>query len=456
MTKPLLLKDCMAVYSDGKTLKNYDILINDTLIERVERGIDLDRSQAVVFDCSTCVVIPGLVNTHHHFYQVLTRNLPRAQNAKLFPWLVYHYDVWKHIDAEAVYNSTLAACGELLKTGCTCTTDHHYLYPAGLVEDIPGIQFEAASRCGIRFSPTRGSMSLSKKDGGLPPDSVVQDEERILEDSENTINTYHDPSPTAMRKVVLAPCSPFSVTNELMRDTARLARKKKVRLHTHLAETADETEFCLKRYGKRPLTLMEETEFIGPDVSYAHGIFFNDDELSLLAESGTAVCHCPSSNMRLGSGICRVKEMLERDITVGIAVDGSASNDASDMLGELRQALLLQRVKYGADALSVDDILKMGTGNGHAILGFGNLGKILPGWTADLAVFDLNRIDYAGALADPIAALLFSGSCHMTRETIVNGKIVVEEGRLLGYDEEEITAKVNNISAGMLEKNNRS
>jgi len=456
MTKPLLLKDCMAVYSDGKTLKNYDILINDTVIERVERGIDLDRSQAVVFDCSTCVVIPGLVNTHHHFYQVLTRNLPQAQNAKLFPWLAYHYDVWKHIDAEAVYNSSLAACGELLKTGCTCTTDHHYLYPAGVAEDIPAIQFEAASRCGIRFSPARGSMSLSKKDGGLPPDSVVQDEERILADSEKTINTYHDPSPTAMRKVVLAPCSPFSVTNELMRDTARLARKKKVKLHTHLAETADETEFCLKRYGKRPLVLMEETEFLGPDVSYAHGIFFNDDELALLAESGTAVCHCPSSNMRLGSGICRVKEMLERDITVGIAVDGSASNDASDMLGELRQALLLQRVKYDADAVSVDDILNMGTGNGHAILGFGNLGKILPGWTADLAVFDLNRIDYAGALADPIAALLFSGSCHMTRETIVNGKIVVEEGRLLGYDEEEITAKVNDIAAGMLAKNNRS
>ena len=455
MTKPLLLKDCMAVYSDGEILKHYDILINDTVIEKLEPNIGLDRSNAVVFDCSTCVVVPGFVNTHHHFYQVLTRNLPAAQNSKLFPWLVYHYDVWKHLDSEALYNSTLAACGELLKTGCTCTTDHHYLYPAGSDDDIPGIQFEAASRCGIRFSPTRGSMSLSKKDGGLPPESVVQGEERILRESSDTIDRYHDPSPTAMRKVTLAPCSPFSVTNELMRDTARLARKKKVRLHTHLAETLDETDFCVSRYGKRPLALMEETEFIGPDVSYAHGVHFNDDELALLAGTGTAVCHCPSSNMRLGSGIVRVKEMLQRGIPVGIAVDGSASNDASDMLGEMRQAMLLQRVRYGADAIGARDIFKMGTENGYSILGFGNLGKILPGWTADLAVFDLNRIDYAGSLADPVAALLFSGSCHTTRETIVNGKIVVEEGRLLGYDEEEITAKVNDIAAGMLEKSDR-
>lgn len=451
MTKPLLLKDCLAVYSDGKTLAGYDILIRDTRIDRLERGINMDRSNAVVFDCSTCVVIPGLVNTHHHFYQILTRNLPKAQNAKLFPWLVYHYDVWKHIDAEAVYNSTLAACGELLKTGCTTTTDHHYLYPSGVDEDIPGIQFDAASRCGIRFSPTRGSMSLSKKDGGLPPDSVVQAEERILQESADTVDRYHDPSPGAMRKVVLAPCSPFSVTNELMRETARLARKKKVRLHTHLAETADETEYCVKRYGKRPLALMEETEFLGPDVSYAHGIFFDDDEMDLLAKTQTAVCHCPSSNMRLGSGIARVKEMLEKNIPVGLAVDGSASNDASDMLGELRQAMLLQRVKYGADAMGVENILSMGTLNGAKILGFGNIGKILPGWTADLAVYDLNRIDYAGSLADPVAALLFTGASHMTRETIVNGKIVVEEGRLLGYDEEEITAKVNDIAARMLE-----
>ncbi|MBN2049050.1 MAG: 8-oxoguanine deaminase [Spirochaetales bacterium] len=452
MTKPLLLKDCMAVYSDGKTLRNYDILINDTVIEKLEKNIQLTRKEAVVFDCSTCVVLPGFVNTHHHFYQVLTRNLPQAQNSKLFPWLVYHYDVWKHLTAEGIYHSTLAAIGELLKTGCTCTTDHHYLYPKGVSEDIPSIQFEAASRCGMRFSPTRGSMSLSKKDGGLPPDSVVQEEERILQESAGIIDRYHDSSPTAMRKVILAPCSPFSVTNELMRETARLARKKKVRLHTHLAETEDETNFCIKRYGKRPLALMEETEFIGNDVSYAHGIHFTDEELDLLAQTGTAVCHCPSSNMRLGSGIARVREMLDRGITVGVAVDGSASNDASDMLGELRQTLLLQRVRYGADALGVREVIKMGTENGAAMFGFGNIGKILPGWTADMAVFDMNRIDYAGSLSDPVAALLFSGACHMTRETIVNGKIVVEEGRLLGYDEEDIAARVNDLAAEMLLK----
>ena len=316
------------------------------------------------------MVVPGFVNTHHHFYQTLTRNLPAVQNAELFDWLVYLYEIWKHLDEEAVYFSSLLAMAELLKTGCTTTTDHHYVYPRHSSGDLMGAQFNAAQELGMRFSPTRGSMSLSKKDGGLPPDSVVQTEEEILADSERVIQQYHDNSELSMRRIMLAPCSPFSVTETLVKDTVTLARNHDVRLHTHIAETNDENDFCLQTYGRRPLKMMEDCEFIGADVSYAHGIHFNDQELKKLADTGTHIAHCPTSNMRLGSGICRVKEMLPMGINVALAVDGSASNDSSDMLGEIRNALLLQRVHYGAAALTPLDVIKMATENGAKLLGF--------------------------------------------------------------------------------------
>jgi len=296
------------------------------------------------------VVLPGLVNTHHHFYQTLTRNLPAVQNAKLFDWLLYLYEIWKHLDPEAVYWSSMLAMAELAKTGCSLTTDHHYLYPNGFAEDIPALQFKAAADLGLRFAPTRGSMSRSKKDGGLPPDSTVQDEDQILAHSEETIRRFHDSAPDSMRKVALAPCSPFSVSEELMRRSAELARKHGVRLHTHLAETSDEDDYCVQMYGRRPLRLMEDCGFVGPDVWFAHGIFFNDEELDLLAKTKTGVAHCPSSNMRLGSGICRVREMVDRGIPLGRARDGSAAHDTTDMPGEARQALLLQRIRYGSAA----------------------------------------------------------------------------------------------------------
>jgi cytosine/adenosine deaminase-related metal-dependent hydrolase len=396
------------------------------------------------------VVIPGFVNTHHHFYQTLTRNLPAVQNAELFDWLVYLYEIWKYLDEEAVYYASLLAMGELLKTGCTCSTDHHYVYPQNVSGDLIGIQFKAAANLGMRFSPTRGSMSLSKKDGGLPPDSVVQTEDQILEDSERVIRQYHDGSELAMRKIILAPCSPFSVTKKLMSKTVKLGRQYKVRLHTHLAETRDENKFCLEVYGRKPLQLMEDCGFIGQDVSYAHGIHFNDQELQRLADTGTHIAHCPTSNMRLGSGICRVKEMLPLGINVGLAVDGSASNDSSDMLGELRNALLLQRVQYGAAALSTLDVMKMGTENGARLLGFEKVGKIQEGWAADLAVFNVGKLEYSGSLADPLAAIIFSGYNHGAEYTIVNGQIAVEQGRLAGFDETEIMNKCNAISTKML------
>jgi cytosine/adenosine deaminase-related metal-dependent hydrolase len=447
----ILLKNCFWIESPHVTDggRGWDILIRPPLIERIEPEISVDDTVDVI-DASRTVVVPGFVNTHHHFFQTLTRALPQAQNAKLFDWLVYHYEVWKHIDEEAVRASTMLAVGELLKTGCTTTTDHHYLYPRGFGGDLPAIQFEAAATLGIRFSPSRGSMSLSTKDGGLPPDSVVQTDEEILAESERAILAFHDDSDFSMRRITLAPCSPFSVTPELMRETAALARRHGVMLHTHLAETRDEDEFCLQTFGKRPLALMEDCDYLGPDVYYAHGIFFTDEELALLAKTGTGVSHCPSSNMRLGSGIARVAEMRRDGVPVSIGVDGSASNDTSDYLGEMRNALLLQRVRYGSDAIGARDILEIATEGGARALGFSRVGRIEAGFAADLALFDVHRFDYAGALADPVAALLFAGYSHETAYTVVNGTIVVREGRLVGYDEERLFREGNAAAMRLL------
>ncbi len=448
----VLLKNCFYIWPgfEDEPLVNSDILIIGNCIKRIAKNISNDADRTI--DCSNHVVLPGLVNTHHHFFQTLTRNLPAVQNAKLFDWLVYLYEIWKYIDEETVFYSSLVAMGELLKTGCTLSTDHHYLYPKEINCDIMATQFKAAETLGIRFSPTRGSMSLSKKDGGLPPDTVVQKEDTILKDCERVIKEFHDPSELSMKKIILAPCSPFSVTENLMKETVCLARHYKVRLHTHLAETDDENDYCISKYGRRPLRLMEDCGFIGKDVSYAHGIFFKDDEIKLLAETGTHIAHCPTSNMRLGSGICRVTEMLAHGINVAIGVDGSASNDSSDMLGEVRNALLLQRVKYGASAISAGDILKIATENGAKLLNFEKIGKIRPGYAADIAVFNVNSMEYAGSLSDPAAALVFSGYNHGTDYTLVNGKIVVDHGRLTGFDEKDITDRANALSERMVRR----
>lgn len=452
----LLLKNCayIAQPDEERIIKDSDILIEGNRIKNIGKNIEADIITDKVLDCQGSIVIPGLVNTHHHFFQTLTRNLKAVQNAKLFDWLTYLYQVWKNIDEEAVYYSSMLAIGELLKTGCTLTTDHHYLYPEGFKGDLMGIQFDAACQLGIRFSPSRGSMSLGQSKGGLPPDSVVQSEEVIFEDSERVIEKYHDPSEDSMRKIVLAPCSPFSVTKDNMKMTADLARKHNVRLHTHLAETMDEEEFCNNMFGKNPLAVMEDVGFLGEDVFFAHGVYFNNEELETLARTKTSVAHCPSSNMRLGSGIARIKDMLELGVNVGLAVDGSASNDTSDMLGELRNALLLQRVKYGAAALTCEDVFKMATENGAQILNFPNTGKIREGYLADLAVFNLNKLEYAGSLSDPLAALIFSGISHEAKYTIVNGKVAVENGYLVGEDEEYLIKKGNEASRRLLSRIN--
>ena len=453
----ILLRNCFHVVTmdeervPGPALENVDILIRGGEIESVGPAIPLPEAEPCeILDCSHHVVTPGFVNTHHHFFQTLTRNIPAVQNAKLFDWLVCLYEVWKHIDAEAVRCSSLLAMGELLKTGCTCSTDHHYLYPAGFSGDLMALQFEAASRLGMRFSPTRGSMSRSRKDGGLPPDSVVQNESQILADSQRVIETFHEAAERSMRRVILAPCSPFSVTKDLMTESAALARQYGVRLHTHLAETRDEDDYCRQTLGKRPLSVMEDWDFIGQDVSFAHGIHFNDAELDRLAATGTSIAHCPTSNMRLGSGIARVREMLDKGINVALAVDGSASNDSSDFLGEMRNAMLLQRVRYGAAGLDAREVFSMGITNGARLLGFDKIGKIKAGWAADLAVFDIGRIEYAGSLSDPQAALIFAGYHHGTQFTIVDGRLAVRDGRLTGIDEDEVAAKANEISRDLL------
>lgn len=447
----LLLKDCLLVQPSAGAagLPRHDVLVEGAVVRRVAPAIESPPGCRAI-DCSTHVVVPGFVNTHHHFFQTLTRNLPAVQDAKLFDWLVHLYGVWRRLDAEAVTVSTELALAELAKTGCTSSTDHLYLYPRGADADFTALQFAAADAVGVRFAPCRGSMSRSRKDGGLPPDDVVQREDDILADSERAVRAFHDPSPLAMHRVMLAPCSPFSVSEELLRETATLARRLGVRLHTHLAETADENAFCLERHGVRPLALMERTGFVGPDVSFAHGIHFDDGELDELARLGSQVAHCPTSNMRLGSGICRVRDMLDRGITVSLAVDGSASNDSSDFLGEMRHALLLQRVARGSAALGVRDVLRMATESGARVLGFERIGRIEPGFAADIAVFDVGGLAYAGSLSDPLAAIVFAGYDHGAAYTIVNGRLVVDGGRLAALDERELADRANRAAARLI------
>ncbi len=373
-------------------------------------------------DAAGCVVLPGLINTHHHLYQTRTRAWPAAVDSELFPWLQTLYPVWAKLTDEDFYRGALVGFRELMRSGCTLTTDHHYLFPADASPHLIDITIEAAAEAGIRFHPTRGSMSRSVKDGGLPPDSVVQDAETILADSERVINKWHDNSPGAMVRVALAPCSPFSVDPDLMRDTAVLARKHGVRLHTHLAETRDENTYCEKIYGQRPLDFLESVDWLGPDVWLAHGIWFEDEEIARLGKAGVGIAHCPSSNMRLGSGICRVRDLRAAGCPVGLAVDGSASNDSSHMLAELRQTLLLHRVTAGAAGMTVDEVLEMATLGGAGCLGRDDVGALEVGRACDLALFDLQAIGYDGA-HDPVASLLL---CHPepVRAVVVGGRLI--------------------------------
>ncbi len=398
------------------------------------------------FDASAHVVIPGLINTHHHFYQTLTRAFPAAIDSELFGWLGALYPVWARITPAALDTAVTVAMAELLLSGCTTTTDHHYLFPAALGEAID-ITAAAAARLGIRAVLTRGSMNLSQKDGGLPPDSVVQDADTILADCERVLSRFHDPAEGAMLQIALAPCSPFSVTTQLMRDTARLAAARGVRLHTHLAETEDEQHWCLATHGVRPLDYLEQCGWLHGGTWLAHGIHFDDGEIGRLARAGVSVTHCPCSNQLLASGTCRVCEMEAAGMRVGLGVDGSASNDGSNMMQELRAAMLLQRARSGVARVSHKDALRWATEGSAGCIGRPELGAIRPGMAADLALFKLDELRFAGA-GDPLAALILCGA-HRADRVMVNGRWVVEDGAIPGLDLAWLIARQNEHAAAL-------
>ncbi|MHC5039599.1 MAG: 8-oxoguanine deaminase [Planctomycetota bacterium] len=450
--KTLLLEGARAVVTldDGGTvLEGGDVLIQGPEILRIGTSLrtggmtEPDR----VIDCSGTILLPGLVNTHHHLFQTLFRAIPEIQDAPLFPWLLHLYELWRGLDEETVYVSAKVGLAELLLTGCTTTTDQFYPFPRGTRADLIGLTVRAARELGIRFHPSRGSMSLGKSKGGLPPDALTQGEDEILEDSERVASRYHDPSPFSMCRVVLAPCSPFSVTPSLLERTADLGRRKGLRLHTHLAETLDEEKFCLDTFGKRPLAFLQDRGWTGPDVWFAHGIHFTDDEIASLAASGTGVAHCPTSNLRLGSGIAPVRKMLDAGVPLGLAVDGSASNDSSDMLGEVRTALLVHRIASHVGAMPARTVLEMATRGGAKLLGRTELGKLQPGMAADIIGIDTRRVGFAGALHDPVAAVVFAGDCHIVDLNVVNGNVVVEGGRLTATDERALVEEANRVAA---------
>ncbi|AZR73603.1 8-oxoguanine deaminase [Anoxybacter fermentans] len=443
------IKELITMDDQLRRFKNYSILIEDGIITEIAPEIDVEADE--VIDAKDMWVFPGLINTHHHMYQTLTRNIPEVQDMELFDWLMILYPIWSRLTPEAVYTSTLLAGGELLKTGCTTTVDHFYVFP----KDQPGTlideQIRAAKELGIRFHPCRGSMSRSKKDGGLPPDSVVQTPDEILKDCQRLIEKYHDNRVGSMLQIVLAPCSPFSVTTDLLKETIVLAREYGVHCHTHLCETKDEENYCLEIHGMRPLAYMESVDWIGPDVWYAHGIHFNNEELKLLAETKTGVAHCPVSNQKLASGVARVPEMLDMGIPVGLAVDGSASNDSSNMIAEMRAAFLLHRVIYGIKSMSAERALYLATRGSAQLLGRNDIGSIEVGKVGDLFMVNSNRLGFAGGQLDPVSALVHCGDTQIVDYTIVNGKIVVEKGKLVTVDEEKLIADANRISMQMIQ-----
>ena len=428
-------------------LKNVDIYCKDGFIQSI--GHNLTATADEVIDASHMLCYPGLVNTHHHLYQVFSRNLPQVQNMELFDWLRTLYEIWKNLGDDVVRLSSLTGMGELMKHGCTTCFDHHYVFPAG-AGDLLGAQFAAADELGIRMYASRGSMDLSQKDGGLPPDSVVQTVDQIMADSIRCIEKYHDPSYGAIHRVALAPCSPFSVSAELLRQSALLARQYGVRLHTHLCETKDEEDFMLAREGVRPLAYMERLGWIGSDVWFAHGIHFNDEELRLLAQTGTGVAHCPISNMKLSSGVARIPEMLALGVPVGLAVDGSASNDGSSLMEELRVAYLLHRLTASRQAPSGYDVLKMATRGSAPLLGRDDIGQLSVGKCADLFLIDSRRLELTGACFDAKSVLATVGVRGPVDYTVVQGRVTVREGRLATVDEEQLAQTANSVCRSYL------
>ncbi|CAN1515345.1 SsnA Cytosine deaminase and related metal-dependent hydrolases [Paracoccaceae bacterium] len=421
-------------------LKQTDIHIRGGVIHAI--GPDLHAPDARLIDARGCVVTPGLVNTHHHLYQTLTRAVPGGQDALLFGWLKTLYPIWSRFGPEEMFTSAQIGLAELALSGCTMTSDHLYLFPNGARLDDT---IAAAGEVGLRFHPTRGAMSIGESAGGLPPDALVEREPAILDDMIRVVDRFHDPRPGAMVRVGLAPCSPFSVSRELMRDAALLARDKGVMLHTHLAENDEDIAYSLSRFGCRPGQYAEDLGWTGPDVWHAHCVKLDSSEIELFARSLTGVAHCPCSNCRLGSGIAPVRAMRDAGVKVGFGVDGSASNDAGNLIGEARMAMLLQRVANGADAMSAREALEIATLGGAQVLGRDDLGQIMPGKRADLAIWDVTGIEAAGSW-DPVAALVLCGPTRV-RGLIVEGREVVRDGQLVTVDLPLVLERQNRLAA---------
>ncbi|OQA89731.1 MAG: 8-oxoguanine deaminase [Elusimicrobia bacterium ADurb.Bin231] len=451
--KNILIKNArLVVQMDNKRNKiaGGNIYIENGEIKFVGTGmpeeIKKNNNNCEIIDASRCVALPGFVNTHHHLYQTLYRNIREVQDAELFDWLTYLYTVWRNVNPEAVYTSALVGLGELLLTGCTTSTDQFYVFPKNQPGDLLDYEIKAAEELGIRFHPTRGSMSRGKSKGGLPPDDVVQTEEEILKDCERVIKKYHNPDKFSMCRIALSPCSPFSVTTGLLKDTVAMARKHRIRCHTHIAETLDEEKYCLELHNMRPVAYMEKVGWLGDDIWFAHCIHLNDDEIKLMGMSKTGVAHCPVSNLRLGSGIAPVRKMIENGVPVSLAVDGAASNDSSNMMRELKTCLLVHRIKSGISSMPAEDVLWMATRGGASVLGRNDIGSIEPGKAADIVLYDIEKLGYAGSVHDILASILFCGDSDIVETSIVNGKIVVKNGRLNGLDEHELYMKANKIA----------
>ena len=447
--------------SDRREITDGAIFSEDRQIRCVDTTAEVhqwlqDNNQQVdkTIDASGTVVIPGLINCHHHLYQTLTRSIGTAQGLSLFDWLTTLYPIWGQMDAEAVYVSAKVGLAELMLSGATTVADHLYLFPNDSKLDD---EIRAAEELGVRFHPTRGSMSLGQSQGGLPPDNVCENEEDILADCVRVIETFHDPAPLSMLRIGLAPCSPFSVTADLMKKTAALARQyPAVNLHTHLAETVDEDRFCQKLFGMQPLEYMQSLGWTGDDVWFAHMVHQNSDEIAILAESNTGVCHCPSSNMILASGIAPIREMRDADVRVGLGVDGSASNDGNHLLGEARQAMLLQRVGWPgfeskADRFSAREALEVATLGGASVLGRNDIGSLEVGKAADFVAFRVDDLQHAGGLSDPVASLLTCApGCAWL--SVINGEVVVDQGEIPGLDINSLVTRHNELSRQLLEK----
>jgi 8-oxoguanine deaminase len=455
---------------DRRELKNAGLFARDGIIEQVGLTDQLPASADQVLDLSGQIVLPGFVNVHHHLDQTLTRNLPAAQNNNLFPWLRAHYRIWARRTPAATRGSTLVGLAELAASGCTTVFDHSYVFPNGCRVDD---QIAAAQEIGVRFHACRGSMSLGESRGGLPPDDCVEDEKAILKDCVRVIESYHDAGRGAMTRVVLGPCSPFSVSTDLLKESAKLARAYKVSLHTHLCETWDEERYTLEKYRLRPVAWMETLDWLGDDVWFAHAVHVDDDEIRQFARNGVGAAHCPCSNMRLASGIAPVKKYLAAGVKVGLGVDGSASNDASNILLEARQALLLARLRLGLlppegpreflwlsqsdplraqEWMTAREALEIATRGGAAVLGRNDIGSLEAGKCADFFSINLHTVDYAGALNDPVAATLFCAP-QKARYTVINGRLIVENGEVVTVDMGPVVEAHNSFSFSVREPN---